>query len=130
MAIPGGWLFLYNYFEGANKLKMRSEEEIQQLVDALHEAQKEADKWRTGAEIYQSQATELQETMQLMAEENERLRQENEQLHQATDGQGKSVVLKHVQKPEISRQELSHHEIIEDALINKIQQLEQTLANR
>ncbi|HJG84837.1 MAG TPA: hypothetical protein K8V21_05580, partial [Weissella thailandensis] len=60
--------------------------------------------------------------------------QENEQLHQATDGQGKSVVLKPVQKPvqkpEISSQELAHHEIIEDALINKIQQLEQTLANR
>ena len=115
---------------GANKLKIRSEEEIQQLVDALHEAQKEADKWRTGAEIYQSQATELQETMQLMAEENERLRQGNEQVHQATDDQGKSVVLKPVQKPEISSQELAHHEIIEDALINKIQQLEQTLANR
>ncbi|NKY91786.1 hypothetical protein HF968_09930 [Weissella thailandensis] len=109
---------------------MRSEEEIQQLVDALHEAQKEADKWRTGAEIYQSQATELQETMQLMAEENERLRQENEQLHQATDDQGKSVVLKPVQNSGVSRQELARHEIIEDALINKIQQLEQTLPNR
>ena len=48
-------------------------------------------------QIYQSQATELQETMQLMAEENERLRQGNEQVHQATDYQGKSVVLKPVQ---------------------------------
>ncbi|WP_439818913.1 hypothetical protein [Weissella paramesenteroides] len=104
-------------------MKITMEEQVKQLVNALHEAQQEADKWRTGAEIYEAQATELQETMQLMAEENE-------QLHQVAKQQGQSTLLTPTQQPEIAKQELARHQIIEDALINKIQQLEYDLANR
>ena len=124
------WLFLYNHVEGDDKMKITMEEQVKQLVNALHEAQQEADKWRTGAEIYEAQATELQETMQLMAEENEQLRKENEQLHQVAKQQGQSTLLTPIQQPEIAKQELARHQIIEDALINKIQQLEYDLANR
>ena len=124
------WLFLYNHFEGDAKMKITMEEQVKQLVDALHEAQQEADKWRTGAEIYEAQATESQETMQLMAEEIDQLRKENEQLHQVAKQQGHSTLLTPTQQPEIAKQELARHKIIEDALINKIQQLEYDLANR
>lgn len=106
-------------------MKLTMEEQVKQLTVALNKAQKEAEKWQTGAEIYESQATELQETMQLMAQEIEKLRRENEALRQNQD-QGQRVVPVKQQKT-VSDQELIHYRIIEDALISKIQQLEQQL---
>lgn len=100
-------------------------EQIEQLTVALNKAKKEAEKWQTGAEIYEAQATELQETMQLMAQEIEKLRDENEVLRQ-NQGQRQTVVPVK-QRQSMPDQDIVHHRIIEDALISKIQQLEQQL---
>lgn len=106
-------------------MKLTMEEQIKQLTITLNQTQKEAEKWQTGAEIYEAQATELQETMQLMAQEIEKLRHENEVLRQ-NQGQVQTMVPVKQQQA-VSDKELVHYRIVEDALISKIQQLEQQL---
>ncbi len=106
-------------------MKLTMEEQIKQLTVALEQARKEAEKWQTGAEIYEAQATELQETMQLMAQEIEKLRHENEVFRQKQVQVQTMIPVK--QQRVVADQELAHYRIIEDALISKIQQLEQQL---
>lgn|GEM_PF-2282961 len=93
---------------------------ITDLTNELEKARQEADKWRTGAEIYEAQVTDLQEAMQELVVELDRLTLENQQLkaHPKLN-------------PGTTGQELSalndESAVIQRALISRVQQLEEEL---
>ncbi|TGE70494.1 hypothetical protein [Weissella confusa] len=98
---------------------MDEQERIIELETALKAAEVEVDKWRTGAEIYEAQVGDLQGALQEMAAELDRLALENQQLKQQTS---ETVVM--TPQPMVADQNAA---IIQDALINKIKQLQAQL---
>jgi len=101
---------------------MNEQERIIELETALKAAQTEVDKWRTGAEIYEAQVGDLQGALQEMAAELDRLALENQQLKQQTS---ESAIM--APQPMVNDQNAA---IIQDALINKIKQLQAQLNER
>lgn len=101
---------------------MNEEERIIKLEAALKASEAEVDKWRTGAEIYEAQVGDLQGALQEMAAELDRLALENQQLKQQTS---EAVVM--TPQPMVADQNAA---IIQDALINKIKQLQAQLNER
>ena len=96
---------------------------IMALTKELEVAQREVDKWRTGAEIYEAKVTDLQEAMQELIAELDRLTLENQQLKASqTAGAVADVALKQATQPIDNEQA-----IIQRALISRIQQLEAQL---
>ncbi|WP_373891957.1 hypothetical protein ACAW68_00395 [Weissella confusa] len=101
---------------------MNEQERIIELETALKATEVEVDKWRTGAEIYEAQVGDLQGALQEMAAEIDRLALENQQLKQQTS---ETVVM--TPQPMVADQNAA---IIQDALINKIKQLQAQLNER
>ena len=101
---------------------MDEQERIIELETALKAAEVEVDKWRTGAEIYEAQVGDLQGALQEMAAELDRLALENQQLKQQT-----SETVFMTPQPMVADQNAA---IIQDALINKIKQLQAQLNER
>lgn len=101
---------------------MNEQERIIELETALKAAEVEVDKWRTGAEIYEAQVGNLQGALQEMAAELDRLALENQQLKQQTS---ETIVM--TPQTMVADQNVA---IIQDALINKIKQLQAQLNER
>lgn len=101
---------------------MNEQERIIELETALKAAEIEVDKWRTGAEIYEAQVGNLQGALQEMAAELDRLALENQQLNQQTS---ETIVM--TPQTMVADQNVA---IIQDALINKIKQLQAQLNER
>lgn len=101
---------------------MNEQERIIELETALKAAEVEVDKWRTGAEIYEAQVGNLQGALQEMAAELDRLALENQQLNQQTS---ETIVM--TPQTMVADQNVA---IIQDALINKIKQLQAQLNER
>lgn len=101
---------------------MNEQERIIELETALKAAEVEVDKWRTGAEIYEAQVGDLQGALQEMAAELDRLALENQQLKQQTS---ETIVM--TPQTMVADQNVA---IIQDALINKIKQLQAQLNER